>query len=153
MDEDNQDVKILFKFFSDVLDEWTVETMWAEIVDLEKGLYKLSNIPFYASVACDDIVFAEYDEDEERLTYRKTVEYSGNSTIQIVIMDKTIDANSIRKIFADLGCESEKYNDGYFVMEIPAKLNYKPIREKLIELEEKNMIGYAEPCLSENHSY
>ena len=81
---EKHDVKILFRFFSNLLDEWTVETMWAETVDSEKGLYKLSNIPFYASASCDDIVFAEYDKDEERLTYRKTIEHSGNSTIQVV---------------------------------------------------------------------
>ncbi len=62
-------VKILFRYHSSVLDEWTVETMWAEIVDAEKGLYKLDNILFYGPlVATDDIVLAEYDDDEERLT-------------------------------------------------------------------------------------
>lgn len=67
-------VKILFRFYSSVLDQWTVETMWAEIVDPEKGHYKLDSIPFYAPlVASDDIVRAEYDEDESTLTYRETV--------------------------------------------------------------------------------
>jgi hypothetical protein len=150
---DNQDVKILFKFFSNVLDEWTVETMWAETVDIEKGLYKLSNIPFYASVSCDDIVFAEYDKDEERLTYRKTIKHSGNSTIQVIVLNKEISANDLREIFNDFGCESEKFDDCYFVIEIPAKVNYTPIRQKLIELEEKNIISYGEPNLSNNHFY
>jgi len=150
---DNQDVKILFRFFSNVLVDWTVETMWAETVDIEKGLYKLSNIPFYASVSCDDIVFAEYDEDEERLTYRKTVKHSGNSTIQVVVVNKEIPSNDLREIFNDFGCESEKFNDGYFVIEIPAKVDYTPIRQKLIELEEENIIYYSEPNLSNNHFY
>ena len=150
---EDENVKILFRFFSDVLEEWTVETMWAEIVDAEKGLYKLTNIPFYASVSCDDIVFAEYDEDEERLTYRKTVEHSGNSTIQVVVMDKSIVTNDLREIFNSLGCESEKFDEGYFVMEVPKRLDYKPIREKLMELEAEEKIGYAEPNLAENHFY
>ena len=68
--EDNY-VKILFRFHSDVLDEETVETMWATIVDKNKGLYKLDSIPFYAPlVASDDIVFAEFDSqrtDSQRL--------------------------------------------------------------------------------------
>lgn len=38
--------KILFKYYSDYLDEVVSETMWAEIIDLEKGLFKLDNIPF-----------------------------------------------------------------------------------------------------------
>lgn len=146
-------VKILFRFFSNILDEWTVETMWAEIVDAERGLYKLANIPFYASVSCDDIVYAEYDEDEERLTYRETVEHSGNSTIQVVVIGKNIVTNDFRDIFNKLGCESEKFNDGYFVMEVPASLDYKPIREKLMELEAEGKISYGEPNLAQNHYY
>jgi len=86
--QDNS-VKILFRYYSSVLDEWVVETMWAEIIDAEKGLYKLDSIPFYGTlVASDDIIFAEYDNDEERLTYRRTVENSGNSIVTVVIMDK-----------------------------------------------------------------
>ena len=150
---DDKDVKILFRFFSDVLEEWTVETLWAETVNAEKGLYKLTNIPFYASVSCDDIVFAEYDAEEEMLTYRKTIEHSGNSTIQVIVMDKNIVTNDLREIFNSLGCESEKFNEGYFVIEVPKSIEYKPIREKLMELEEQEKIGYAEPNLAENHCY
>ncbi len=146
-------VKILFKFFSNVLDEWAVETMWAGIVDEDKGLYKLDSIPFYASVASDDIVFAEYDETEQMLLYRKTIEHSGNSTIQVVIMDKQTEVNKIREIFSALGCISEKLNEGYFAMEIPFNKDYTQIRKKLIELEEYEIIGYAEPCLSDKHQY
>jgi len=55
--QDDNYVKILFRFHSDVLDEETVETMWATIVDKDKGFYKLDSIPFYAPlVASDDIV-------------------------------------------------------------------------------------------------
>lgn len=144
-------VKILFRFFNDVLDEWTVETMWAETVDSVRGLYKLDNIPFYASVASDDVVFAEYNESEQMLTYRDTFEYSGNSTIQVVLMDTTKDINTIRDIFKELGCLSEKLNDRYFAMEILAKNDYSPIKQKLKELEENGVISYAEPCLSAKH--
>ena len=102
--QDNNYVKILFRFHSNILDEETVETMWATIVDKYKGLYKLDSIPFYAtSVASDDIVFAEYDEQEQMLTYRETVEYSGNSTVQIVLMDNSKDINQIRDLFKELG--------------------------------------------------
>jgi len=145
-------VKILFRFHSAVLDEEAVETMWATIVDKEKGLYKLDSIPFYAPlVASNDIVFAEFDDQEQMLTYRKTVEYSGNSTVQIVLMDKSKDINQIRDIFQELGCVSEKVNEGYFSMEIPSTVNYKNIKKKLDELEMQETIGYAEPCLADGH--
>ncbi len=151
-DTNDKSVKILFRYYSSVLDEWTVETMWAEVIDVDKGLYKLDSIPFYGPlVASDDIVFAEYDEDEERLTYRETIENSGNSIVTVVIMDKTYDINSIRDIFKNMGCLSERVNDAYFSMEVLADKNYKPIKQKLTELEDEGIIGYAEPCLSENH--
>jgi hypothetical protein len=115
-------------------------------------LYKLDNIPFYApSIASEDIVLAEYDESEKMLTYRKTIEYSGNSTIHVVVMDKTTEINTIRDSFKEYGCTSERLNDGYFAMEIPAGLDYNPIKEKLDELERQEIIGYAESCLSNEH--
>ena len=154
MSELSDSVKILFRFYSDVLDEHTVETMWATVVDKNKGLYKIDNIPFYAPlIACDDIVFAEYDDDEQMLTYRKTIEYSGNSTVWVVIMDETTNKEDIRKIFETMGCESEGLNNKYFAMEIPEKVDYKLIKQKLEELEQKGIVGYSEPCLSNTHNY
>lgn len=150
--QNNVHVKILFKFHSDIFDKEIVETMWATIVDENIGLYKLDNIPFYVPlVASNDIVFAEYDEKQQMLKYRKTVEFSGNSTIQIVLLDKSKDLNSIRKTFEELGCVSEKVNDGYFSMGIPALVDYKFIKQKLEELEHNEIIGYAESCLSDRH--
>ena len=79
--------------------------MWAKIVDIDKGLYKLDSIPFYASlVASDDIVLAEYDEMELMLTYRETVEHSENSTVQVIIMDDVAEINSLRDVFINMGC-------------------------------------------------
>ena len=150
--QDNNYVKILFRFYSDVLDEETVEIMWATIVDKDKGLYKLDNIPFYAPLlASDDIVFAEFDNQEQMLTYRRTEEYSGNSTIQIVLMDKTKDINQIRDVFKALGCVSEKANEGYFSMQIPSTIDYTYIKKKLDELEIQEIIAYAESCLAVGH--
>ncbi|MDY3538155.1 DUF4265 domain-containing protein [Riemerella anatipestifer] len=147
-----ESVKILFQFYSNIFDEEMVETMWAIPVDSNKGFYKLDNIPFYAPlVASDDIVFAEFDEQQQMLTYRKTVEFSGNSTVQVVLIDKSIDINAIRKTFEELGCISEKVNDGYFSMEIPALIDYKFIKQKLDDLEQNEVIGYAESCLADQH--
>lgn len=128
--------------------------MWAEIVDPEKGHYKLDSIPFYAPlVASDDIVRAEYDEDESTLTYLETVEPSGNSNITVVIMNKTWVINKVGNIFSELGCVSERLNDRYFAMEVPSRIDYAPIKHKLEGLEKEGVIGYAEPCLSDTHRY
>src|SRR5258708_40347062 len=108
MEDKDKYVKVLFRYYSNVLEEETVETMWTTIVDAEKGLYKIDNIPFYGPmVASDDIVFAEYDETELMITYRETTEYSGNSIIQVVLMSGQGEINDVRKIFEDMGCPSE----------------------------------------------
>jgi hypothetical protein len=127
--------------------------MWAQPVDEGKDLYKLDSIPFYAPVAPGDIIFAEFDNTEQMLTYRKTIKYSGSSTVQVVILDTSIDINKLRNTFNDIGCISEQLNDRYFAMEIPADIAYLPIKRKLIELEDANVISYAEPCLSTIHQY
>lgn len=144
--------KILFRFHSDIFDEDMVETMWAFVIDKEIGLFKLDNIPFYAPlIASDDLVFAEFDDTEQMLTYRETREYSGNSVIQIVIMDEKTEVNKIRDSFLYKGCQSEKVSEKYFSMEIPFDLNYKPIKRELDKLETDEIIAYSEPCLSVKH--
>ncbi|WDF46864.1 DUF4265 domain-containing protein [Chryseobacterium sp. KACC 21268] len=145
--------KILVRYYSDVLEEIVVETLWAEIINSNDGLYKIDNIPFYGpGFSSGDIVFAEYDEEEERITYRKIVEHSGNSTIQIVVLDENIDVMELRKEFEGLGCESEGMGNKYFVMEVPFNTSYSIIFKKLSELSDDEKIGFAELNISQKHS-
>ncbi|RZJ57412.1 MAG: DUF4265 domain-containing protein [Flavobacterium sp.] len=146
-------VKVLFRFFSNVLDEITVETMWAEPVDLELGHYKIDNIPFYASVACGDIVLAEFDQDEQMLTFRSIVEPSGNSTIQVVMLKESTPVKDIMNALHNIGAEYEGFRDGYFVLNISANVSYTPIKSKLGEFAEQGILDYSEPVLSSNHVY
>jgi hypothetical protein len=150
--QDDNFVKILFRFHSDTLDQLTVETVWAAIVDKKKGHYQIDNIPFYIPmISSGDIVFAEYDEQEERLTYRETIRVSGNSTIQVVLLSDVQTELELREVFKQMGCESEGTSSGYFVMEVPQNLNYAPIKQKLHELFKDKIIDYTESCLSEQH--
>ncbi|HEY8929316.1 MAG TPA: DUF4265 domain-containing protein [Mucilaginibacter sp.] len=147
-------VKILFNFYSDILDEQTAETMWAEGMDIEKGYYKIDNIPFYVpKLASGDIVFAEYDNDRQMLTYRETVEHSGNSTIHIIIIDDELEIMTLIKMFEEMGCPSEGLNNKYLALEIPADVDYVPIKRCLDQMEADENIGYAETCLSQRHQY
>jgi hypothetical protein len=147
-------VKILFRFYSDILEEDTTETLQAEVIDKEKGYYKLETIPFHAPlVALGDIVYAKYDEAESILIYRETIQYSGNSTIHVIIMDDQYDIDAIRGIFHEISCLSEKNSNKYFALNVPAKVDYLPIKDNMDQLEKEDIIGYAESCLSENHQY
>ncbi len=145
-------VKVLFRYHSNVLDEVTVETMWAIKVDEKNGIYKLDSIPFYgAEIASDDEFFAEYDESEEMITYRKTTKYSGNSIVLVSISNDEINKEEIREDFKTLNCVSEGLNDYYFSMEILATTDYSMIKNRLEQYETQGLIDYAEPCLSEKH--
>ena len=152
MEAEEKSVKILTKYFSDVLDEMVVETLWAEVIDEEKGWYKIDNIPFYgAEFSCGDVVLAEYDEEEMCLVYKKVVEYSGNSTVQVVVFEDGFDIESLREEFNELGFSSEKAGSSYFVLEIPFEKNYNIIYTKLLALQNKGLLEFAEPILSEKH--
>jgi hypothetical protein len=144
--------KILFRYYSDLLEDMVVETMWGEIIDLEKGYFKLDNIPFFGPlIATDDIFFAEFDEDEQTLVYRETIEISGNSIVQVVILEKGFDKEIIREKLKEVNCESEGMNETLFAVEITREVDYFIVKSILSEYVELSIIDFAEPCLSEKH--
>ncbi|GGF15418.1 DUF4265 domain-containing protein [Flavobacterium limi] len=144
--------KILFRYYSDLLEDTVVETMWAEIIDLEKGIFKLDNIPFFGPlIATDDIFYAEYDEDEETLVYRKTIESFGNSILQVVILEKGFDKEIIREELKSINCESEGLNETLFAVEVLYDTDYSIVKNLLSQYELQEIIEFAEPCLSEKH--
>ncbi|CAC9976981.1 DUF4265 domain-containing protein [Flavobacterium sp. WLB] len=144
--------KILFKYYSDYLEETVSETMWAEIVDLEKGLFKLDNIPFFGPlIATDDLFYAEFDEEEDRLVYKETIENSGNSIVQVIILEKGFDKEIIREKLKAINCLSEGLNDNFLSVEVVRDVDYSIVRSILNEYESQEIIQYAEPCLSDKH--
>jgi len=150
--EENSHKKITFKYYSNILEEEVVETMWCEIIDESKGIYKLDNIPFYGPlIASDDIFYAQFDDNEEELVFREVIESSGNSVVQVVILKEDFDKEIIRKEVFELGCESEGINDNFFVIEIPIDVNYNSLKKILDEYENNKFIEYAEPILSVKH--
>lgn len=144
--------KILFKYYSTYLEEVVSETMWAEIIDAEKGYYKLDNIPFFGPlIATDDIFRAEYDEDEKLFIHRETIESSGNSIVQILILQEGFDKEIIREKLNSINCVSEALNDTFLAVEIIKSVDYSIVKSLLDEYESLAVIEYAEPCISEKH--
>lgn len=144
--------KILFKYYSDYLEDTVSETMWAEIVNLEKGLFKLDNIPFFGPlIATDDLFYAEFDEDEKRLVYKETIENSGNSIVQVIILEKGFDKEIIREKLKAINCLSEGLNDNFISVEVVRDVDYSIVRSILNEYEAQEIVQYAEPCLSDKH--
>jgi hypothetical protein len=144
--------KIVFKYFSEYLKETVIETMWAEIIDLEKGLFKLDNIPFFGPlVATDDLFYAQYNETEKRLEYKETIETSGNSIVQILILEEGFDKEIIRDKLKAINCLSEALNDTFLAAEIARDIDYSIVKSVLNDYESHSIIEFAEPCLSEKH--
>ncbi|URC11418.1 MULTISPECIES: DUF4265 domain-containing protein [unclassified Flavobacterium] len=144
--------KILFKYYSTYLEEIVSETMWAEILDSEKGLFKLDNIPFFGPlIATDDIFRAEYDENEKCFIHKETIEHSGNSIVQVLILEKEFDKEIIREKLKAINCLSEALNDTFLAVEITKNTDYSIVKNLLSEYEANAIIEFAEPCLSDKH--
>lgn len=151
---DDKKVRILFRFYSEVMEQEMEETIWADIVNANLGHYQLDSIPFYVPfIATDDIIYAEYDDEQGMLLYKETVKPSGNSTIWIAIINEAADINEIRDTFFDLGCLSDAISSHYFTMEVRVETNYLLIKNKLNELKSEGLIDYMEGCLSVAHQY
>lgn len=143
--------KILFKYYSTYLEEIVSETMWAEIIDLEKGYFKLDNIPFFGPlIATDDIFRAEYDENEKVFMHKETIENSGNSIVQVLVLQEGFDKEIIREKLT-INCVSEVLNDTFFAVEILRNTDYSLVKSILDEYESLAVIEFAEPCLSDKH--
>lgn len=150
--EDINYVKVEVNFFSDLLEQQMVETLWAIPVDSKNGIYQLDNIPFYAPLlSSGDWIFAKQDNENSRLLYQHTIKESGNSTIHVVILDEKMELHSICDEFYDLGCSFEGCNESYFALEVAKEVHYKQIKDYLEQLEAQGKIGYSESCLSEWH--
>jgi len=152
--ENDKQVEILFRSYSNILEQDVAETIWADVIDAELGYYQLYSIPLYTSgIASDDVVHAEWDDDEIMLTYRETINPSGNSTIWVVIVDDDTDIEEIRKEFFEMDCLSEALSNRYFAMEVKATTNYLHIKDKLNTFKSQQLIDFAEACLSLQHQY
>ena len=144
--------KILFKFYSEVLEKEMAETLWATEVDRKKGHFKIDNIPFYVpNIATDDLIQAEYLEKEKTYFFKEIIQFSGNSIVRVIRLNKNFDTKDIRQKLNKLGCNSEQWNEDYFVIEIPQNVKYKAIRKELNKLEKKQIISFAEAVLSDAH--
>ena len=102
-------------------------------------------------IATDDIFYAEYDETEGKFMHKKTIQNSGNSIVQIAVLEKDFDKEIIREQLKAINCVSEGLNETFFAAEIAKDVDYSLVRNLLSEYESKEIIEFAEPCLSEKH--
>ncbi len=153
-DQEMPQVPLLLYYLSEVTGDETAETVQALPVDASKGLYRIAGIPLYApGLAKGDIVQATAERPDAVLVFRRMLAPSGNSTIQVFVMDHANDAPTLHEIFQDLGCETATTGSGYFVMDVPVHVDYNKVKRQLDDYAFGNILDYAEPCLSAQHQY
>ncbi|MGB0166556.1 MAG: DUF4265 domain-containing protein [Luteibaculum sp.] len=144
-------VQLEVSYFSKILESDTTEQISASPIDEENGIYQIESMSHYgAPLSKGDLVLTQRRKGKKP-RYVRTLEYSGNSTIQVVLLNDDIDMEELQKSFSEIGCQTDRVQDGYFVMNIPENLSYSFIRSMLSDLEEQEAISFAEPWLGPNH--
>lgn len=150
---EQQFAQIIVDYHSEVLEKQTEEILWGLIVDKEKGLFKIDNIPFYGpEVSCEDIVLAQPTDKKDTYLMQQVYQYSGNSTIQVIVQKDKYNREDLYNEILYAQTEIELVDDYYFVINVPFKTDYKNVYAILAALEEEKVITFAEPCLSPKHA-
>jgi hypothetical protein len=140
-------VKILFHLEQDEdgYPPASAETLWA--IEVGEGLYKIDNIPFFATgIAVDDVVSAE--PEEGMLLYRDVVHPSGHSTFRVVVYNPD-EAPEVHGIFKQLGCSTEQSHlRGLIAIDVPPSVSWDELKRVLDTGREQDRWDYEEACLA-----
>lgn len=96
------------------------------VISEEQGMYQISNSPYKSDIcALGDIIYAEFDEGEDHLIYKHTLEHSGNAAVQIELIDKRIDSTYYSFFYGiiDLGFFAASSSLDYFSFSINIEAN------------------------------
>lgn len=145
--------QIAIQYHSEVLEKETEEILWGIVVDAEKNLFLIDNIPFYGpELSCEDIVHASYDEKAKRYQLSHIEKPSGNTTVQVMVLKEKYNRDDLYNEILHAQTEIELVDDYYFVINVPVKTDYKNVYAILAALEEEQVISFAEPNLSPKHN-
>ena len=130
-------------------DEYETESMWCT---KDGDNYIIDNIPVIAKrVSLGDTIKVEYDPGDEVYYFEDFVAVSGNTTVRIYFKDVEL-IEPARKELKEFGCESEGFPQRKIAaVNVPAEVDYKPIKDFLEEGEQQQRWVYEESCLA--HEY
>ena len=99
--------RILFRLQKDEDDypphEW--ESLWA--IKLTSGQFQIDNIPFFVrGISLEDIIVAEYKDEEKEWHFQHIAQRSQNSVMRIIVFDPT-EVLAVREELESLGCTTE----------------------------------------------
>ncbi len=137
-----------------VADNWppfSVERLWARKTGVV-GELELVNTPFFVrGVAFGDVVRVHPDHDRREMVFDEVTARSGNSTVRIVLNDEDC-RDALLELFERAGCTWEFSGAGpHLTVNIPASVDYRELRRKLVELKTSGVIGVEEAFVSTGH--
>ena len=98
----------------------------------------IRNIPFFAKgLALDDLILVE--EIDNKLVYKKTVNYSGNSTYRVFTNSDLEGFDFLWKILEGFGCTYERGTKNLYAINVPPSCDIFKVYE-ILELGEKRKI-------------
>jgi hypothetical protein len=140
---------IKFAFFNEILERDEVEILEATVIDESQGIFELKNIPYFLrGFARHDKVLAI--EENGMAAVRELVEKSGNSTINLIFL-RGREKERVLQELKSLGGEweeREKPLNGYYSVNLPREINYKPVKNLLIRERKAGVLDFREACLS-----
>ncbi|UTA66378.1 DUF4265 domain-containing protein [Emticicia sp. 21SJ11W-3] len=130
--------------YTDLEGNLAIENVWA---DKEGNFYRIKNIPFFAyNLAYNDIVSVIYEEEEWH--FDEFIEASGHSTLRVIMLESEAMKNLTLKLEA-FGCSWEGSHLRYYIaIDIPADIEYSPIKEYLKKGEAEKKWSFEEACLA-----
>lgn len=118
------------------------ESLWA--TPRGDGTYEIASIPFYTYDAARGDIVSVTEEDGE-LYFHKLVHQSGNTLLRIIVRGAE-NVDDVRHMLKELGCDTEA--SGRFVaVNVPAHVDYGPIRDRLLVGEQHDRWGFEEAVL------
>ena len=122
---------------------------------LSDNTYRLIEIPLWAySLALNDEIIVSKDSYKDWLAFETFGKFSGNSTLQIVELIKGGISQIIPTIEKTVGKDNiRSHTASYIAVNVPAEIDYMPLRLFLKEYESKEIISFREATLGKNHEY
>ncbi|KFA89393.1 DUF4265 domain-containing protein [Archangium violaceum] len=146
-EESEQLVKVFFELEQDEdgYPPVTCESMWATPVG--NGLYRLGNIPFFASgVAYEDVVSAVRRDDGTR-GFVEVVRPSGHSTLRVIVYEAS-EVPALRQELEALGCDTElSHIPNLMAVDVPPAVPLDSVRSLLETGTASERWEYEEACL------
>ena len=140
-------------YYNDLDEKPAVEEVLCEKVS--NNTYRLIEIPLWAySLALSDEIIVSKDSYRDWLAFENFGKLSGNSTLQIVELTKGGILQILPTIKQTVGEDNIRtHTSSYIAVNVPAEIDYMPLRLFLKEYESKEIISFREAALGKNHEY